>query len=111
MRSVMTTYGDGAKKIWMTEYGAPTGGPGLAADVGNYLIGSSPDHVTEALQEKMLREVLPLHASYDWAGPMFWYSYLDGGTSQSDRENFFGLIRYDGTQKPAYTTLMTLLAQ
>jgi hypothetical protein len=42
---------------------------------------------------------------------MFWYSYIDQGTSTSDRENFFGILRADWSKKPAYTTLKTLLAQ
>ncbi len=111
LRSVMSANGDSAKQIWLTEYGAPTGGPGAVADVNNYNFSASPDHVTEALQASMYQDSINLVRGYSWAGPMFFYSYKDLGTSSSTNENFFGVIRYDGTQKPAYQTVKQLLAQ
>ena len=38
LRSVMKHYGDGAKKVWATEFGAPTGGPGPAATESGDLV-------------------------------------------------------------------------
>lgn len=109
LRDIMIANGDGAKKIWLTEYGAPTGGPGTLAEPTNYRLSQNPDHVTEELQETILADALMLNKSYTWSGPLFWYSYKDLGTSNSSNENFFGLRRYDGTEKPAYARLKIIL--
>jgi polysaccharide biosynthesis protein PslG len=89
LRSTMVANGDGAKKIWATEFGAPTNGP-----AGTF--------VSEDAQSRMVGTGISLFRSYDWAGPLFWYSGRDLGTSTSTRENFFGLLRYDYSQKPAF---------
>lgn len=88
LRSIMTANGDADKKIWMTEYGAPTNG------------GS--DDVTEAVQAEMLKVAYQFHSGYSWAGPLFWYTYQDSGTDLKNEEDWYGLIRADGTHKPAY---------
>ena len=70
------------------------------------------NHVTEALQNLILTNAVTSYRSFgSWAGPMFWYSYKDLGTSPSTAENFFGLIRADGSTKPAYATFKNLLAE
>jgi hypothetical protein len=89
-RSLMVQYGDGAKKIWATEYGAPTNGPAG----GNF--------VTESQQAALVTEGYTTFGTYSWAGPMFWYAGQDYSTSTTTPENFFGLWRYDFTQKPSY---------
>ena len=89
LRSVMTANGDSAKTIWMTEFGAPTGG--------------DPDaQVTEAAQAALVTEAYAAARALPWAGPLFWYSYRDRGTAPDDRENFFGLVANDFTPKPAF---------
>jgi len=95
LRSVMTANGDADKQIWITEYGAPTGGP---------------DAVSEQQQSTILADYVYAAKNLPWAGPFFWYSYKDLGTDTSTNENFFGLLRYDGSQKPAYTELKSLLS-
>jgi hypothetical protein len=90
IRSVMGANGDSAKKVWATEYGAPTNGP------------SSSSPVSEATQAEMITRAYALWETYDWAGPLFVYQHRDQGTSTSTRENFFGLVRTDYSQKPAY---------
>ena len=108
MRSVMRAYGDTAKKIWITEYGAPTGGPGLAADTSVHELPTPPTHVTEDFQAIMLREAFEENTAYDFTGPLFWYSYRDLGTSDDTVEYHFGLLRADGTAKPAYKVLRSM---
>jgi len=90
LRSVMTANGDSAKKIWGTEFGAPTNGP-------------SGSYVSEAAQAEMITKAHALWNSYEWAGPLFTYEGRDFGTSTSTRENFFGLLRHDYSKKPSYT--------
>jgi hypothetical protein len=38
-----------------------------------------------------------------------WYTYKDGGTTTDTNENFFGLVRADYSQKPAYQTMKDIL--
>jgi hypothetical protein len=90
LRSVMTANGDGSKKIWGTEWGAPTNGP------------SGSGYVSETTQAAQVTQAFKLWTSYSWTGPLFVYDFRDDGTSTSTRENFFGLVRYDWSQKPAW---------
>jgi len=96
LNSIMAGRGDGPTKIWATEYGAPTGGP---------------NSVTEQAQATMVTVSLNVWYDKPYAGPMFWYSVRDTGTSTSDREQHFGVLRHDGTAKPAYATLASLFTR
>lgn len=102
LRAVMQANGDAQKKIWITEFGSPTGGPGALSTQAQPNLDQHPYKVDEALQAKILSDAIGLYTGYDWAGPFFVYSLQDAGTSQSTNENFFGLLRNDGTPKPAY---------
>ena len=84
----MVANGDGAKKIWATEFGAPTKGPGA---------------VSEATQAAMITRAYALYRSYAWGGPLFFYQGRDLSTVTSTRENFFGFLRHDFSRKPSYT--------
>jgi polysaccharide biosynthesis protein PslG len=110
LRSIMVANGDGSKQIWMTEYGAPTGGPQAQATDSDYASIYNSDHVDENLQSEMVTQAITLQSSYSWAGPLFLYTYKDQGTSENTNENFFGVISFDGTNKPAYTALQNLLS-
>lgn len=93
---IMVANGDGAKKIWATEYGAPTGANSRA--------------VSEADQARFVREAFPAWAGQVWSGPVFWYSFRDAGTDPADLEDNFGLQRRDARAKPAlaeFTRVMT----
>jgi hypothetical protein len=102
LRAIMVGNGDGAKKIWITEFGAPTGGPGPESTLADPNLDAQPYRVDEALQAKILSDAVKLYSGYDWAGPFFVYSYQDAGATNDTNENFFGLTRYDGSHKPAY---------
>jgi exo-beta-1,3-glucanase (GH17 family) len=91
MHNTMAAHGDGNKQIWITEFGAPTNGPNIAGD-----------HVSEAVQAQIATEAVTLFRKWNWSGPFFWYDYQDDGTSTADSQNFFGLVRADGSFKPAY---------
>lgn len=102
MRHLMISNGDAAKKIWITEYGAPTGGPGPVSTIEDPKLEERPFVVDEKLQAKLLSDAFDLYKSYDWVGPFMVYSYKDAGTTHDTNENFFGLVRHDNTHKPAY---------
>jgi hypothetical protein len=93
---IMVANGDGAKKIWATEYGAPT--------------GTNSRSVSEADQARFVKEAFPEWASHEWSGPVFWYSFRDAGTDRADLEDNFGLQRRDATAKPALAEFKRTMA-
>ncbi len=110
IRSTMQANGDGSKKVWITEYGAPTAGPGTGASITTYSSNQDAAYVDEALQVYTLQAAVNSITGKDWVGGFFWYSYKDLGTDTADAENFFGLLRADGTKKPAYDVLHQVLS-
>jgi GH35 family endo-1,4-beta-xylanase len=99
LRSIMTAHGDASKQIWLTEYGAPTNGP------------PSSSFVNETKQAQMVMDIPTALKNKSWAGPFFWYTYQDHGTDTGTAQNFFGLLRADGSEKPAYTAWQSILAK
>jgi hypothetical protein len=97
-------------KVWATEYGAATNGPGVAATTTDYRLSQSPDHVDEALQAEMATQSVQLAKASPLMAALFWYTQNDSGTDASNRENFFGLRRFDGSPKPAYGSLHDAIA-
>ncbi|HET6793717.1 MAG TPA: hypothetical protein VFH45_04715, partial [Acidimicrobiales bacterium] len=110
LRSVMEGCGAGNKQIWVTEYGAPTNGPGTASTVGSYNLAARPDHVSEQLQSVMATQSVDDAKASPWMGALFWYSARDRGTLRTTNQNFFGLRRYDGTAKPAWAAMRSAIA-
>jgi hypothetical protein len=104
-RSVMVANGDSDKQLWITEYGAPTGGPGQTETSDNYGQVGGDSNVDDQLQAEMLTQSTQQYDGDSWLGNYFWYSYKDLGTSETDSENFFGLYTYGGAPKPALTAL------
>lgn len=82
IRAVMLANGDGAKKIWATEYGVPT------SEVG------------EAQQAAMVDDMLTAWRTLPYAGPVYLYTMRDRRTGSVDAEDTFGAFRSDGTPKP-----------
>jgi hypothetical protein len=95
LRSVMVSSGDGAKKIWATEFGAPTDGPAAT-------------HVTVAEQARMVIKAYKLFASYSWGGPLFLYEGRDFGTNKATNQDFFGLKRHNFSRKPSYAAYLSV---
>ena len=88
----MDRHGDGRKKIWITEFGAPT--------------GTGPNAVSEARSGKGLLQAREQLERWDWAGPLIYYELVDGGTDPTDIEENFGVLRDDLSPKPAAVALM-----
>ncbi len=94
LRSVLRSHGHGWKKIWVTEYSAPTGGDRA---------------VSEARQAEILTVAYRLAAGYRWMGPVFWFSYRDQGGSGSWID-YCGLVRGDYSPKPALLVYQAIAA-
>jgi polysaccharide biosynthesis protein PslG len=106
IRSMMDTHGDSQKPIWFTEYGAPTGGSGTDHSTTQLDFTFGNDYMTEDAQSVMMQDSLSQYEQISSpVGPFFWYSMKDRGTDRSTPENFFGLMRYDWSKKPAYDVL------
>ncbi|MBJ7339062.1 cellulase family glycosylhydrolase [Mycolicibacterium sp.] len=79
LHDVMSANGDGDKKIWMTEFGAPT--------------CDCADGVSPWGQAEQIFEVLRAAAALDYSGPAFIYSIRDTDTAnRGDREANFGAL-------------------
>jgi hypothetical protein len=85
LRSVMVSHGNRGKKIWATEYGAPTGGDRA---------------VTASRQAQILTQGYRLWGGYKWAGPLFWFSIRDRG--EVSWHTTCGLVRSDYGEKLSF---------
>jgi hypothetical protein len=86
---IMAANGDGAKQIWVTEFGCPTQ-PNTGA-------------LTETFQAQYLQTAYSLAKGYPWLAVLCWYTEQDSGTDPTNPQDWFGLIRADGSFKPAWT--------
>jgi hypothetical protein len=98
LHDVMASHNDGAKKVWGTEIGAPTG-----------------------TGERVLTERQQAQWVYDYyigwntilapiTGPLIWMPLRDAGTDPTRRTDNMGLVHHDRTPKPAYNTFYFIMA-
>jgi hypothetical protein len=90
IRSVMAANGDSGKKIYLTEVGAPTGGP---------------SGVGQTSQAAEFTQAIGAAKATSWIGGIYLYSWQDEGTDTSNTEDWFGLLTAAGAHKPAYTAV------
>jgi len=99
-RRRMNEHGANTKAIWITEYGEST------AECGEECVGED----TQAAHLKQMLDAIVTRA--DWGVKMISVFQLrDRGTESSDRERQFGLIREDGSPKPAYPIVESAMDQ
>jgi len=92
LRKRMNEKGASAKPIYLTEYGEST------ANCGS-------ECVTESVQAEHVKAMINAAIGRpEWKIEMVSvFQLLDRGTNSTDRELQFGLLRQNGTQKPAYS--------
>lgn len=103
---VMVRHGDGDRKVWGTEIGAPTGSDvGTCADAN----GSS---VTEADQARFAVDALRgwTQTFGSFTGPLLWFQIRDGGSDPANPDDHFGLLRSDRSAKLAYDSFSRFVA-
>jgi polysaccharide biosynthesis protein PslG len=105
IRATMVANRDSAKKIWITELGVPTCGPGNASAVDAQPFASN-GYMTEAAQQTIFSEVIADIKSVSYIGAFFVYEIRDDNSNDpSTRENCFGIFHSDNTSKPALSTV------
>jgi hypothetical protein len=93
MHDLMVANGDGDKLIWASEYGEPSSVAG------------------EANQAAYLEDMLTTWRTLGYTGPTFVWTLQDRDTASTNPEDTFGVIRSDGTWKPAAYVIQELATQ
>ncbi len=91
LRERMNELGADAKPIYLTEYGEST------ANCGSECVSEAD----QAAHLATMIEAIVSHPAWK-VGMLSVFQLIDRGTNSSDRELQFGLLREDGTPKPAY---------
>jgi hypothetical protein len=94
VRSLMTSYEDESKPVWITEMGSPS-----------WVEDATYPYVTESEQARLAATQLKTWGSLPWAGGFFWYEIRDEGVDPTGIEGHFGAVRRDNTTKPVYDVL------
>jgi exo-beta-1,3-glucanase (GH17 family) len=85
LHQVMADHGDGAKPIWLTEFGCPTGSD-----------GGYPADCTDSSLAQQITDAFRSARGLAWAGPLFVYDWRDDG---SGGDGDFGLYSTNGSPK------------
>ncbi|BBH17980.1 hypothetical protein Back2_22670 [Nocardioides baekrokdamisoli] len=100
IRRLMAAQGDGAKKTWITEAGAPT-----------CVARATYQCVSEAEQAKLATAEVAAWKSCAWAGNYYWYDLRDDSSTSptwfSDQEHHFGVAHANNAHKPVWQALKT----
>lgn len=96
LHRVMAANGDTAKRIWGTEFGAPTLERARGVD---------PEEQRGTVEQGYAR-----WATYSFAGPLLWFTFRDDGEPASDEyDDHYGLVDASGARKPAYGAFVALV--
>ncbi|MGZ4674989.1 MAG: beta-xylosidase [Acidimicrobiia bacterium] len=99
LHDIMAAHGDGAKKVWGTEMGAPT--------------GTDEQTLTENQQAQWVHDYfIGWNTTLrDITGPLVWMPLRDAGTNIANRWDNMGLLYNNGFPKPAYLWFKAVMAQ
>ena len=93
----MVRKGDANKKIWITEIGCPGVKPQL--EVNNWWMGKNPD---ERQQAEWVKEVYAELLKNPQVEKIFWAFFRDTKAHWDSGVDYFGLVRWDYSRKPAF---------
>lgn len=94
---IMSRNGDTHKKIWITEIGCP--GVPAGAATGKWWIGENP---TEEDQAAWAKDVYAAVLKDGHVEKIFWAFFRDCDKHWNDGVDYFGLVRWDFSKKPAF---------
>lgn len=94
IRSLMQHHGDARKPIWITEFGAPTGGTRGIGFKG---------------QAREFAQAIPDAKATSWIGAFYIYTWRDIGTDRRFSGDWWGLLTPQNRRKAAYTTVASAI--
>lgn len=94
---VMSRNGDGNKKIWITEIGCPGVKKGIKTN--NWWMGKNP---TEKQQSEWVKKVYAELLKDKHVEKVFWAFFRDCSGHWDNGVDYFGLVRWDYSRKPAF---------
>ena len=95
LHDAMAAAGFGARSVWITEVGAPT--------------GRTSRSVSEARQAEIVADAARFAQTFPFVVRTFFYSHRDvAPATNTDPETQFGLSRVDGSHKPAWDALAAI---
>lgn len=99
VHDVMTEHGDGDKPVWGTEFGVAT--------------GNDPRATSERQQAAIVAQGLERlrDRTWPWFEVLLAYSLRDTADDPDDWQSGFGLLRHDGSRKPAFDTFARAMRQ
>jgi hypothetical protein len=103
--SVLRAAGTPRLPVWITEYGAPTGGPGDPARSPKHPRGVFPAYVTAAFQARLARDAVTTAEANSAIAALIWFTDEDSLGPADLRIHYFGLRQADGKPKPALAAL------
>lgn len=104
---VMVRNGDGAKPIWMTEIGWNTSSTAPNSCRDGSSAGAKPAGVTQAQQAENLKDAYACLAADPFVAVAMWFSLQDT-PGRANYDAHLGLLRADGSAKPAYAAMKAL---
>lgn len=103
IRSIMVANGDGDKRIWATEIGAPA----KRDTDGAWTQGTG---TTEAIQAGIVRQVVTRWSALPFAGGLAWHAGRDSSNASAEDERW-GLLRSDWSAKPGFAAFRDAIAE
>jgi hypothetical protein len=97
LHAIMVAHGDGAKQIWLTEFGCPTGSD-----------GGYTAYCTDSSLSTQIADAFSMARGWTWTGPLFVYNWIDDARATGDGD--FGLYYANGAPKTATLSTYTLTA-
>jgi hypothetical protein len=97
VRKEMVKNGDGHKKIWFTEIGAP--GVKRRNKLNGWWEGLSP---TEKQQARWVKKIYSELISLEDVEKIFWAFFRDNKEHFKSGVDYFGIVRWDYSKKPAF---------
>jgi len=103
VRKIMKRNGDAGKNIWITEIGCPgvKSKQPKSPDVSNWWMGSNPD---EKQQSQWVKEIYSKLIYSEGVEKVFWAFFRDTKAHWKNGVDYFGLVRWDLSRKPAFLT-------
>lgn len=102
IRSIMVANGDQSKYVWITEFGAPTSGPGTEVNNPAGQLSAGADHVSFNAQAQIAQQAIKDTQKIKWIKDLDWYTYIDSSSTTSTAGDSYGLLQSNGNPKPVY---------